>query len=69
MPGLDLKAEELVADAIYEGLRRNTNALVSGHPAPNESTSIDGEFDLRRVARHVLKKIADESALVRSPSA
>jgi hypothetical protein len=48
----------LLADAIYDGLRKTSpRDLVSGRPAPHERTLIDGQFLLRAVARRILREL------------
>lgn len=48
---------EMIAKAIYDGLRRHPRMLVQGEPALGERTLIDGEFHLTRVARRVIAVI------------
>jgi len=50
--------ERVVAEAIFRGLKRHRR-YVSGHPAPHEKTTIDGEFYLMSVAREVLRALRD----------
>ena len=53
--------ENLVAKAIFDGLKRRNSRYVSGEPAPHVKTTIDGDFYLMAVARHVLKAIQTAS--------
>jgi len=56
--------DQLIADTIYDALRSKncggSGALVQGRPAPNETTTIDGSFYLRAVARRIRRKLATE---------
>jgi hypothetical protein len=53
--------EKLIADAIFEGLKRRNRGYVSGKPRAGEKTRIDGEFYLMAVAGHVLKALSSVS--------
>lgn len=47
-------ADEIaLAQVIYDRLKENRFAYVSGRPQSGEDTAIDGTFDLREIARFV----------------
>jgi len=52
-----------LARLIYRALRRQTqNGVVSGAPSEGETTLIDGQFDLRRVARKILMTTQEDAS-------
>ena len=53
----DRAKELLVAEAIFDGLKRRNRGYVSGVPRPGSKTTIDGEFYLMSMAREVLKAL------------
>jgi hypothetical protein len=53
-----VKLEERAAVALYAAMRRRSRgALVQGDPSMGEETLIDGTFDLRMIARDVLRRL------------
>ena len=58
------RREELVAWAIYRGLRRRNRDSFVSEPERGRAVLIDGNFYLMAVARRVLKEMEGEALLV-----